>query len=62
MVLIAVVINGWETATLQLFEEESSYFVENLSMAACRTHFDADTNKIVISKALISGCSHFCQV
>ena len=62
MVLIAVVINGWEPATLQLFEEGSSYFVEHLSMAACRTHFNADTNKVVISKAFISGCSHFCQM
>ena len=67
MVLIAVVINGWKPATLQLFEEGSSYFAEHLSMAASEriksfTQSIAVTNKVVISKAFISGCSHFCRM
>ena len=34
MVHIAAVINGWKPATLQLFEEGSSCFVDHLSIAA----------------------------
>ena len=67
MVNNAAVTDGWKPATLQLSEEESSYFVENLSMAVSeRIKFFIQSiggkNKAVISKAFISGYSHFCRM
>ena len=59
--------SGWKPATLQLFQEGSSYFVEHLLMVASkRIKFFMQSirgkNKVVISKALISSRSHFDRI
>ena len=64
---MAAGINGWKPATLQLFEEGKLYFIEHLSMAAserikCFTQSNGGKNKLVVSEALISSCSHFCRM
>ena len=66
MVLIAAVTNDWKPATLQLFGEGSSYFVEHLLMAASeRVKFFTQStwgkNKVVISKGFIRSCSNFVK-
>ena len=65
MVHITAVINDWKPATLQLFEEGSSCFVEYLLMAASEriklfTQPIGGKNKVVISETFISSWSHFC--
>ena len=47
--------------------EGSSYSVEHILMAASEsikffTQFLGGKNKVVISEAFISSCSHFCQM
>ena len=53
--------NGWKSATLQLIQEENSYSIEHLSMAASEgikffTQSTGGKNKVVISQACISSC------
>ena len=64
---ILELINVWKPATLQLFEEGRLNFVDHLSMAASRrimffTQSVGGKNKVVISEAFMSSCSHFCRM
>ena len=67
IVHIAAVTNDWKLATLQLFEEGSSYFEEHLWMTASErikfffTKSIGGKNKIVIFEAFISSRSHFVE-
>ena len=57
--------NSWKPATLQQFQEGSSYFAEHVSMAVSErikffTQSNGGKNKVIISKTFISSCSHLC--
>ena len=57
---ISALINVWKPATLQLFEEGKSTFVDHLLMAASEiikffTQSIGGKNKVVISEAFISS-------